>query len=180
MKKNELIIALERNYAAFIKYIDSLSIEAYNYSVEGKWSASLHLSHLILSVQPLTYVFELNKTAIAEKFGSTTKRRRSYEEMKTFYFEKLKDGGKAPDRFVPDSETVRPQTVLSEKLRSLVNQLGISIEKFSEDELDTLCIPHPLLGSLSLREMLYNAIYHAEHHQNLIIKMLNDKLDNTN
>jgi len=136
-------------------------------------------NHLVLSIKPLVYVLELNKTVLAEKFGNTARMGRSYTEMKTFYFEKLKEGGKAPERFVPDKETVRQKSELCQNIEVLVTHLGTAIEKFSEEELDTLCVPHPLLGSLSLREMLYNAIYHAEHHQNLIVTMLNGKFDET-
>ena len=50
----------------------------------------------------------------------------------------------------------------------LIDKLISEIDVFTENELDTLSIPHPLLGSISLREMLYNAIYHVEHHQKII------------
>jgi len=173
MKKNELLAFLNDNYSAFINYVDSLSNQAYHYSEGGKWSAGLHLSHLVLSVKPLARVFELDKVIIAQKFGSSTELRRSYAEIKSIYFEKLKDGGKAPDRFVPETESAIHKFALSKTLETLINQLGTAIERFSEEELDTLLVPHPLIGNLSLREMLYNAIYHAEHHQNLIVTMLN-------
>ncbi|TMM58067.1 DinB family protein [Maribacter algarum] len=179
MKKNKLIASLKQNYDAFINFVDSLSNESYDYSVAGKWSAGLHTAHLMLSVKPLVYVFELDKTSIVEKFGNTTKIGCTYTEMKNLYFEKLKDGGKAPERFVPDIAAARPKTELAQKLRVLIDQLCISIDRFSEEELDSFCVPHPLLGSLSLREMLYNAIYHAEHHQNLVLKMINRKFEKT-
>ena len=172
MKKPELISSLKLNYASFINYINSLSDEAYNYTIAEKWPAGLHLDHLVLSTKAIVYVFELDKISIAEKFG-TTSTKHSYTTLKAFYFEKLKGGGKAPDRFVPDSKAIHQRSLACQNLNILIEQLSAAIENFSEDELDTLCIPHPLLGSLSLREMLYNAIYHAEHHKNLIVKILN-------
>ena len=57
---------------------------------------------------------------------------------------------------IPESNTGMPE---------LIEKLNKEIEVFTEEELDTLLIPHPLLRNISLREMLYNAIYHVEHHQ---------------
>ncbi len=39
------------------------------------------------------------------------------------------------------------------------------VDSFSEAQLDALILPHPLLGKLTLREMLYFTIYHVQHHE---------------
>ena len=39
------------------------------------------------------------------------------------------------------------------------------LDSLSESDLDTLQAPHPLLGKLTLRELMYFTIYHAQHHQ---------------
>lgn len=171
MKKNELLALLYRNYTEFCKYIASLSERDYEFAAPEKWSAELQLKHLIISIKPLVYIFNLKTSAIQEKFGSVSEPPRSYEEIKALYFEKLKEGGKAPDRFAPDHQVI-PKDKLLDELQHLVQQLGGLIENFSEVALDSLCVPHPLLGNLSFREMSYNAIYHAEHHQQLIVEML--------
>ncbi|MEP3211088.1 MAG: DinB family protein [Maribacter sp.] len=180
MKKKELIEFLKRNYSSFTAFTSSLSKEASEYSINKKWSAVMHLGHLVLSVKPLVYVFEMEKHSIAEQYGTTNDPPRSYEFIKGFYFEKLKGGGKAPKRFIPTTESPYQTAELCHGLNILVDQLSGLIERFSEEELDSLCVPHPLLGKLSLREMLYNAIYHAEHHQNLIVTMLDDESDINN
>jgi len=173
MKKPELLSSLTRNYDSFLDYINYLSDESYAFKVDEKWSAGQHLDHLVLSTKAIVSVFQLDKISIAEKFGMPTNSKHSYTSLKTFYFEKLDNGGKAPERFVPDKKVVHQKILAGQNLKIFIEQLSTAIESFSEEELDTLCIPHPLLGDLSLREMLYNAIYHAEHHQKLIAKMLN-------
>ena len=85
--------------------------------------------------------------------------------LKLDYKEKLKEGGKAPERYVPPAVSPDQRGLLSETLIKLTNKLYSKINSFTEQELDSLRIPHPLLGKLTLREMLYNAIYHVEHHQ---------------
>jgi len=37
-------------------------------------------------------------------------------------------------------------------------------EKWNEDELDQYQLPHPILGKLTIREMLYFTIYHNLRH----------------
>lgn len=49
----------------------------------------------------------------------------------------------------------------------MLDQLIKSIQKYSEQELDQTILPHPLLGKITLREMLYFTIYHVEHHHHL-------------
>jgi hypothetical protein len=35
---------------------------------------------------------------------------------------------------------------------------------WSEDDLDNHRLPHPLLGKLTVREMLFFTLYHIQHH----------------
>ena len=49
-------------------------------------------------------------------------------------------------------------------------------DSFSEKQLDTFILPHPLLGKLTLREMLYFTIYHAEHHKKQTLKNLENQI----
>ena len=39
---------------------------------------------------------------------------------------------------------------------------------WSEAELDTRAVMHPLLGSLTMREMLYFMLYHDAHHATVV------------
>lgn len=107
----------------------------------------------------------MSNEALAKTFGRTEDVRRNYEDLKTEYLRKLKEGGKAPFRFVPETSDHGSKDELKDMLFVLIEELNLKIDNFSEEELDFLLIPHPLLGNLSLREMLYNAIYHVEHHQ---------------
>jgi len=39
------------------------------------------------------------------------------------------------------------------------------LENYTELELDSITIPHPLLGKLTIREMFYVMSYHPLHHK---------------
>ena len=42
------------------------------------------------------------------------------------------------------------------------------VSKWSEGDLDLYVIPHPLIGGLTFREILYFTIYHVQHHKKQI------------
>ena len=165
MDKQAITGLLHHNYSSFVVYVNGLTAEEYVFTSHRKWTAAQQLEHIVLCVKPLVQVFSMDKTTIAQTFGQTDKAGRSYEALLSDYLVKLNDGGKAPERFVPPTTPANSKEALCESLTKLINDLCSKIETFNESELDTLLIPHPLLGPITLREMLYNAIYHVGHHQ---------------
>tara|TARA_R110002050_G_scaffold144363_2_gene269893 strand:- start:14529 stop:15056 length:528 start_codon:yes stop_codon:yes gene_type:complete len=165
MNKTEIKNSLERRYLALVNYINGLSNAEFTFSYESKWTAGQHLKHIVLCVNPLVQVFGMPNTIIEQNFGTTKTESRTYDELLAVYIEKLNKGGKAPSQYVPEIVSENEKSELLKTLPKLIEKLNAEIDTFTENELDTLCIPHPLLGNISLREMLYNAIYHVEHHQ---------------
>ena len=76
------------------------------------------------------------------------------------YLQKLENGGRATGRFIPKTESI-------EKGNKLKVDLKNEVVKLTEDEFDKYILPHPLLGKLTMREMLYFTIYHVGHHEEL-------------
>ncbi len=167
MNKPAIIDSLTKNYHAFIHYINGLTPEEYSFSANQKWTAGQQLEHIVLCVKPLVQVFSMEPLMIEQNFGRANRPGRAYEVVLTDYTEKLQEGGKAPERYVPEAISQDQRIILTETLANRIKELCSKIDNFTEEDLDGLCIPHPLLGSLTLREMLYNAIYHVEHHHNL-------------
>ncbi len=165
MNKQDIIDLLKSNYSSFVDYINTLSADEYSYSNQQKWTAGQQLEHLVLCVAPLVRVFSMDKLAIAQTFGQTDRNSRTYDELLNDYLQKFREGGKAPERFVPPANTFGQKAVFCSTLLQSIDELCTKIETFSEEELNTLQIPHPLLGNLTLREMLCNAAYHVKHHQ---------------
>lgn len=105
-------------------------------------------------------------------FGKANRKSKSYDELVAKYQAKLKAGGRAPGRFVPGGKEKNTE-VLEEKLLGLVDSLQKKVNALSEDQLDQYILPHPLLGKLTLREMIYFTIYHVQHHHKLVQNQLN-------
>ncbi len=164
MNKNELKKELISHHAHFIKSMQSLPKAQWHVSYHEKWSASQLLDHLVKSVSPVKSALSLPAFLLQFIFGKANRKSKSYEELVARYHEKLEAGGRASGRFVPPQ---KPDAIdiLSIQLEKIVISLAKKIDSFSEDQLDQLILPHPLLGKLTLREMLYFTIYHVQHHQ---------------
>ena len=71
------------------------------------------------------------------------------------------------------------QKDLQEKFLEIWNLIGGKfskrIDQWSESSLDRFKLLHPLLGRLTLREMLFFTIFHNEHHLRAM-KLLNESL----
>jgi hypothetical protein len=166
--KPQIIDALNENVDTFNKYIALLNKEQFESSPNGKRSAGQNLDHLIRAMKPLQVAYSLPKFALAILFGKTNRPSRTYDELVMKYKANLTAGGKASGLFIPPAISFEKKDSLIKKYEKQKQKLIAKIEKQSEADLDKYIIPHPLLGKLTLREMLYFTIHHNEHHLELL------------
>ncbi len=166
MMKAEIQRSLVGNYAALTSLLRSIPPQQVHAAAPGKWSPAQQAEHLVKSVHPVTLAFSLPKFVLPLIFGRANRQSRTYDDLIAKYKAKLAAGGTASKPFVPGIPE-NPAAVYAE-LEKTVASLCNRMENFSEEQLDTLILPHPLLGKLTLREMLYFTAYHARHHQQLI------------
>lgn len=172
MNKEEIAQLLEVNHTHFVKQISGLNDADFCYEPKGKWSAGQQLDHLLRSVSPVNMALGLPKFIVQWKFGTANRSSKTYEGLVEKYNRKLLEGGKASGRFVPLSVTADSKEKLLSRLTSVVSKLCNKTQKHSEEALDKFILPHPLLGKLTFREMLYFTAYHVEHHKHLVEKGL--------
>lgn len=166
MTRQEIQPLLTEKYSAFLACLRSMPDLLVHMAAPGKWSPAQQAEHLVKSVKPVTLAFGLPKFMLSMLFGKANRPSRSFDELVARYHERLAAGGRASKPFIPGvpSNTDRVYA----RLERSVNRLHHRIGRFSESELDTLLLPHPLMGKLTLREMLYFTAYHADHHRRLI------------
>ena len=172
MKKKELAKLLKDNHEHFVQQIQKLSDVDFCYAPEGKWSAAQQLDHLVRSVYPVNMKLRLPNFILQWRFGKANRPSKTYEGLIEKYTNKLKEGGKASGRFIPSQINPDQKEKLTNQLTQLVTKLSHKTENNSEEALDTYILTHPLLGKLTLREMLYFTAYHVAHHQLLVEKGL--------
>ena len=131
------------------------------------WSPAGHLRHLAKSVRAVARGMRLPAVALFF-FGLARRPSRSYEEIRRAYGEALAGGGKA-GRFSPGPGDRDRESVVSEWLSSN-RQLTGALAEWSEEGLDRYRLPHPLLGKLTVREMLFFTVHHNAHHVRRVLE----------
>lgn len=168
MNKQAIINKLQENYDSFINYVDTLNNEELLFNQNNKWTAAQQLEHIYLSVRPVRIGLGLPLMILKILFGLNKRKSRSYEEGIEKYILKLENGSKASTPFIPKVVGIDKVQKLKIKLKKEITKLIVKIEKLTENDLDIYLMPHPILGKLTLREMLHFTIYHVNHHQNQI------------
>jgi len=162
--KQELSSALEEKVNAFNNYVASLNKEQFEANPGDKWSAGQNLDHLIRSIRPLQLAYSLPKFILRIAFGKANRPSRSYEEIVQKYVSKLATGGRASGPFIPPVILFEQKDSLIKKYTRHKKKLTGKIGNHSEEDLDKYILPHPLLGKVTLREMIFFTIHHNEHH----------------
>ena len=169
MNKHELSKRLIQEYQSFIDFISSLSNEDLIQSQDNKWNPSQQLEHVYLCLRPVKLALSLPNIIPTILFGKSKKGSRTYESLVEAYQLKLKNGGKSPSMYKP-KKSVRDVGKLKIDLINLVNKIGNKLSHYQENDLDSFLLPHPLLGKLTARELIFFAMYHVGHHQKQIEK----------
>ncbi|MCB0635830.1 MAG: DinB family protein [Lewinella sp.] len=129
----------------------------------GKWSIGENLEHLILSNMGVASALARPK-AFFEQFGAPQGPSRTYQAMHDQYFV-LVQGRTAPPPFAPDREAPTSQADLLHSWRTIRAKYAERLPAhWTEETLDQYCLPHPAIGQLTVREMLFFHIFHNHHH----------------
>lgn len=166
--KKEIIDQLEKQSKALRSWYLDKPIEKMETAPEGAWTAGQHLLHLIKSTKPLGKGMGYPRLLLLLKFGKAKASSRSYEATIQSYKDALGKGGKATGEFVPREVKKEEREALVERFREEMAVLINQVHQWSEKNLDKTVVPHPLIGNLTLREMLYFTIYHMEHHYKIL------------
>ncbi len=173
MTKQELIAAFIMNHQQAVQYIDSLADPAFTYRYDNKWTAGQQLEHILLTITPFPRVLS-SKEFILEKFGKIDRPTWDYKTVLENY---SGTSLKAPEQFIPqDDVRVNQKDTIISGIQKNIDSIKELLNNYSEEELDTLILPHPLLGKLTIREMFYLMSYHPLHHQKQIGQILENYL----
>lgn len=168
MKRSHIPDELIQHHEAFIQTIRALPAQRLEVQPNGKWSPAQHLEHIRMSVQPVATALIVPRGFLRWRFGTPNRPSRSYEALVARYKEKLAVGGKAPARFAPRALSAAEVASTSGVLMRLVNTLCKRAQRWSDADLDRYILPHPLLGKLTVREVLFFTVYHVQHHMALV------------
>jgi hypothetical protein len=132
------------------------------------WSPAEHVRHLTKSVRPVARALALPRLVPRLLFGAHRGPSRTFAEVRAVYRAALEDGAQA-GRFAPTQRPVPADAAAFRRsvmgaLDAEVRGLAARVREFPEPQLDVLRLPHPVLGKLTVREMLFFTLYHGAHH----------------
>lgn len=174
MVQAEIFSELQVKHTSFIDYVNSLDETSFNFSHNEKWTAGQQLAHIDLSLKPLAKVLFFPKFILKRKFGRANRESKSYQALKEKYVMKLQGGGTANTAFRPEAIKVDQRKKIIEDIERSLERIYRRAGRYSEADLDFYILPHPLLGKLTIREMLYFTIYHVQHHEEITKRNLTE------
>lgn len=133
----------------------------------GKWSPLQHLEHLRLVNASFTRYLMSEKEKLRAKFGLADRPSRSYSDMDTVINRYFAQPVKAPEALVPPELGSQEASHIHANSMDTLNGLLQALRAWTESERDLYLVPHPFLGSLTVREMLYFNALHIRHHERL-------------
>ena len=164
----EIADELGINGAMFADFITNLSDADFEFSPDGKWSAGQNVEHLIKSMSPVNMALRLPKFLPRMLYGRANRASKTFDELVDRYTERLAAGGTATSPFVPSVVLASQKDAKLAAFSNQVARLARVTNTWTEAQLDEYILPHPLLGKVTIREMLFFSVYHIEHHLNIL------------
>ena len=162
--KAEIIEGLEAEGAAAVALLEAAPPEQFSQSPAGKWSPGTQADHLVRSAKPVNLALRLPGLLIGLRFGTADRPSGDYDAVVGKYVASLEAGGKASGPYVPPAVRAEQQAATIAALRKQYARLSAGVAPWSEAQLDRYFLPHPLIGKLTVREVLFFTHYHTRHH----------------
>ena len=172
---NEIIVPLHESLTQSLtevasqvgKFYAMLSDVEFVKRAANAWSPAENLDHLIKSNKPLARALTMTQGVLHRVLKTADKPSRTFQEVRAQYDAMLARGAVAAGSFLPaepSSNAREHQQQLLEQWDKYSQELVRAVEAWRDGELDKYLIPHPLLGDLTVREMLFFTLYHNMRH----------------
>ena len=177
-RKDEILAALETQEAQSLAYWNAFPTGIFFARIGESWSPAETVRHLSKSTRAVVKALRIPRLLLRLMFGKARRRPITFDELVTRYRRLLAEGGGA-GRFAPSPRSEADlQTWRASIMRSYVQsmrELREAMVRWPEDSLDALQLPHPLLGKIIVREMLFFTLYHHGHHVAVVKRHLAER-----
>ena len=163
----EIARELRALHARSREFWDGFSNSEFFFPPGNAWSPADNVRHLLKSNRPVLRALTTPKVLLLG-FGVGFQPSKSYAEVRERYRARLAAGVTA-GRFTPrplasSDQTEERRGALMAALDETSEQLTNAVSRWREWQLDRFRLPHPALGKLTVREMLFFTLYHNLHH----------------
>ncbi len=174
--KSEIIAALEIQKLEIPAFLENIPSEQFFDGSSERWSVGYHVQHITSAVNRVAGGL-LNAGVLPKREPATASR--DFATMREFYLETLKNTPSETLRQLGSRVTLEEHTDLEayktqliSNFENAITNFNNALEHFDETNLENLGMPHPVMGLLSSREMVFFIVYHNTHHQNGIKNLL--------
>ena len=177
MTRDEILTRLDAIDAESAAYWSAFDGPTFFAKLGEAWSPAENVRHLVKSTRPVTKALKLPRIALWVMFGRPKRASVPYDALVERYHGLLAAGGNA-GRFAPSSREevdleARRAEILAQRTE-VFRALRAAIARWPDAALDRSQLPHPLLGKLTVREMLYFTLYHQLHHMGVVERRRGD------
>ena len=172
MDKNEIADLIEIKHQELFTWLEQQPQENWELGPKEKWSTGQHIQHLTDSLQLLNNALSYPRFFLKYKFGTCNRAPRDYNTVVKKYQQKLLEHQERATAFNKKLKkpTLKERAHLLTKLQIQQKKLQYKTNRTSETNLDNLVIPHPLMGKMTLREIIMWSAYHTEHNTKTLQK----------
>ncbi|WP_452233124.1 DinB family protein [Lacinutrix sp. MEBiC02595] len=171
MNKEDIVSNLEEKHNTLIDWLQNQQDDKWQDGPEGKWTSGQQALHLLQSIKPLNDALSMPKFLLKFKFGKANREVRDYDAIVKRYQERLVN---VQGKTFKGSQNMKVPA-LSEK-EYILNRLQVenkklqykTLKRWSDKQLDTYIIPHPLMGKMPVREIIMWTAHHVEHHTQIL------------
>jgi hypothetical protein len=135
------------------------------------WSPADNVRHLAKSIRPVAKALRVPRLVLWLRFGAPRRASVTYDALRERYLAKLAGGADA-GRFAPSQRVVTDRAAVLAEHDQANRELRAGIARWKDAALDRYQIPHPVLGKLTVREMLFFTLYHQLHHVDVVKRRL--------
>ncbi len=161
----ETLTSIFDELTAYLKTVDDTTFKK---SINGKWSIAQNTDHLTISNFITNLSLRVPKVVLKQLYATNNRANQNYDEVVWKYQRSLTGGAKATFPFQPKLSIVPVRFLVEKFWGNSCKELLKSLDTWTEEDLDTYLIPHPIIGKITVRELLYFTIYHVQHHLNTI------------
>lgn len=176
--RDDLVTSFETLARDGAEFWGAFAPEVFVAPMGDAWSPAVNLRHLIKSTRPVADALKLPRVVPKLLFGAPSGPSRSFSEIRETYREALSAGATAgrfaPSEQPPVTDAAAFQSDVVARWSGVVGKLALAVAALSDESLDASRLPHPVIGKLTVREMLFFTLYHHEHHAATVNRRLAD------
>jgi len=132
--------------------------------IPDKWTIAHHIYHLVKSTRAVSKGMKMPKLALRTMFGKNNRQERTHDETYEKYMGVLATGVKASSDFSAEPGRVFEKAALIQRFEGELDDLKAALEKWNEKNMSEYVMPHPAIGKMTIRELMYFTIFHTKHH----------------